>query len=329
MSRRNPLKGALRAGRALLAGVIGWSVVTFPSLEPTLVRLGRAGCRRSRVAAGLYWFAQESLLARLRTRGERYRSVTVLGRRLQLDITDRTGRHPFFYGTPYEPGVTDVIVTALRAGDVFVDVGANVGYFTLLAAALTGPEGRVIAFEPNPANCAVLERSLAANAFTNVELHPYAAAERRMACALEIAGTNSNGTLLDAPVGTDAAQHMAIEAVAIDDVLGALPRVDIVKMDIEGAEPRAFQGMRELVRLHRPVLITEFSPELIERVSRVAPVSFLDQLRAADYELFVLGPAVPPEDRAQNNEEILALHARSGMTHLDLLAAPRTLRGSP
>src|SRR5262245_48280046 len=121
----------------------------FPALEPLLVRAGCKGGKRWPLVAGLYWYVQESLMAQLRRGGDRFRPLYVRGHRVQLDITDPTGRYPFFYGMPYEPGVTDAIVTALRPGDVFVDVGANIGYFTVLAAAVVGDRGRVIAFEPH------------------------------------------------------------------------------------------------------------------------------------------------------------------------------------
>ena len=109
------IRRLLRAIRRVSAESIAWCVYVCPSLEPAFVRLGRATQLRSRLLAGLYWFAQESVLAKLRTCGERYRPVAVHARRLQLDITDATGRYPFFYGSPYEPGVTKAIVAALRS----------------------------------------------------------------------------------------------------------------------------------------------------------------------------------------------------------------------
>jgi FkbM family methyltransferase len=222
----------------------------------------------------------------------------------------------------YEPHVTREVRRRLRPGAVFVDVGANIGYFTLLAATLVGRDGRVIAFEPNPDNVALLTQSIGANAFANIDLHPFAAAEQSQSCVLEVGGTNSTGSLVDGSSLPSTGRRLAVEAVAIDDVLRDLPRADLVKIDIDGAEPRAFQGMLGLIRAHRPALIVEFCPLLIETLSRVPPASFLDQLRGAGYELSVLGPT-EPRTAAQSNEEILALHARSGLTHLDLLATPR------
>ena len=116
-------------------------------------------------------------MARLRRQGDRFRFVEVRGHHLQVDITDRTGRMPYFYGTPYEENVTEAIVTALRPGDVFLDVGANIGYFTVLAARVVGAGGRVVAFEPHDGARAILEALVQRNDVSAcVEIVPLALA---------------------------------------------------------------------------------------------------------------------------------------------------------
>src|SRR5262245_44076596 len=165
----------LRGVRSVLAEAIAACVAAFPLLEPLTIRLGRSAAGRSHLLAGLYWFVQESLLPRLRRQGNAFRSVEVLGRELHLDIADRTGRMPYFYDTPYEPDVTGAIVAALKPGDVFVDIGANIGYFTVLAAQVVGAGGRVVAFEPHEGARDVLEDVVRRNdASARVEIVPLA-----------------------------------------------------------------------------------------------------------------------------------------------------------
>ncbi|MCX7827376.1 MAG: FkbM family methyltransferase, partial [Verrucomicrobiae bacterium] len=84
---------------------------------------------------------------------------------------------PIFLRRAYEPYVTTAICRFLKPGCVFVDIGANIGYHTLMAAARVGAGGSVIAFEPNPANCALLQKSIAANGFGNIRVHPNAVAD--------------------------------------------------------------------------------------------------------------------------------------------------------
>lgn len=260
-------RSLLRAVRRLLAASIGWLVAAFPSLEPALVRLGRAGRRRSRLLAGLYWFAQESLLARLRKHGERFRTVFVAGHRLQLDITDETGRYPFFYGTPYEAGVTDAIITALKPGDVFIDVGANVGYFAVLAAAIVGPLGQVVAFEPNAAACEALEETLQRNeAIATVNIVPVGLAEVDGTAVLFIEQAVTRHSTIEpglSPMREVAALRPAevVRVITLDGWMKQRPnlsgRVRCVKIDVEGAEARVLAGMAGTLRAEDVTVVCE------------------------------------------------------------------------
>jgi len=226
----------------------------------------------------------------------------------------------------YEPHVTAEIRRCLLPGGVFVDLGANLGYFTLLAAARVGARGRVIAFEPNPRNCDLLRHSIDANGFAHVELHPCAVAEQERRLMLDTQGTTSTGLVVDPVPGGG---KPLVQAVALDDTLRDVGRVDLIKMDIEGGEPRALRGMPNLLRTHRPIIVTEFCPVLLQATSQVAPRAFLDELRAFEYELFILHHrSVTKSAAPQSNDEIMAAHARSGLTHLDLVAYPRAGGGT-
>lgn len=224
----------------------------------------------------------------------------------------------------YEPHVTGEIQRLLRPGHVFLDIGANVGYYTIMAGQLVGAQGHVIAFEPNLQNCELIHRSVAANGLTNVMLHPYALAEARETLRLAVGEDSTRGRLLDKAAGQPLdldVDVLPVEAVVLDDYLGALPQLDVVKMDIEGAEPRALRGMTQLVRQLRPVIVTDFSPYLIQETSRTAPESFVQALLDLDYQVRVLpasGEKLPPMMPAQ----IMTYFAAGEETHLDLVATP-------
>ena len=223
------IRAPLRAARAAIAGAIASAVDRVPSLEPWFVRAGRSVARRSRLGGGAYWFAQESLIAKLQARNDRYREVEVRNIPLIVDVTDATGRFPYFYAQPYEKGVTDAIITALRAGDVFLDVGANIGYFSTLAARLVGPSGRVIAFEPHAGARAALLANTERNGVAGlVEIVPIALAEREGDMRAEIQATTLDRWLEGRPE------------------LSA--RVRCIKIDVEGAEARVIAGMQRSLR---------------------------------------------------------------------------------
>src|SRR5206468_779613 len=73
----------------------------------------------------------------------------IRGLMVDVDVTEASGRASYFYGNPYRKAVVDAVITALKPGDVFLDVGAHLGYFAIVAARVVGPSGRVFAFEPH------------------------------------------------------------------------------------------------------------------------------------------------------------------------------------
>lgn len=261
------LKVPLRALRATLAGAIAATVERMPSLEPSFVRAGRSMARRSRAGGGLYWFAQESLIKRLQRNGNRYREVQIKNLPILVDVTDATGRYPYFYSSPYEKAVTDAIVTALKPGDVFVDVGANIGYFSTLGARLVGPAGRVIAFEPHEGARATLGAMLQRNQVADmVEIVPVALAEREADFMLYTNDEFTSYSTLEpdlSPMRSVASFHPAavVHAATLDGWLAARPdiagRVRCIKIDVEGAEARVIAGMPQTLRALDLTIICE------------------------------------------------------------------------
>jgi FkbM family methyltransferase len=219
----------------------------------------------------------------------------------------------------YEPHVTKAVQGILKSGDVFLDLGANIGYYTLLGAQLVGEAGRVIAFKPNAINLALLYASIVENALTNVRVYPLAASDSAKLLRMQAFG--SNGFLAPAESVQSGAQY--VQAVVVDDLLIAESRIDVVKMDIEGYEPFAVRGMGRLLEKHRPVVLTEFSPWHIEHRSGLAPRAYLDLLAAKGYVFTVLRPsgeqvAAGSPERVMESWRALG----SDKVHLDLLANP-------
>lgn len=156
-----------------------------------------------------------------------------------------------------EERVQQTVVEVLASGDVFFDVGANVGFYTLLAARLVRAEGRVVAFEPNPANVKGLRNNVTANGFSNVTV------------VAKAASAKSGEGMLAAEVpfqsvvvasGTDpGARAIAIDLVALDDFVSEHPELSpsLVKIDAEGHELKVIAGLRTTLETRRPKLIVE------------------------------------------------------------------------
>jgi FkbM family methyltransferase len=158
-----------------------------------------------------------------------------------------------------EPEVLDVLVSHVIPGSTFYDVGANVGYFTLVGARLVGPAGRVCAFEPVPATAAVLAANVAMNDLRHVTVHEVAAAATSGRARFEL-GEESVRARLAAERPHEPASNTAEVALAALDTLvedGVVPPPHFIKMDIEGAEVAALQGLRKTLRRHRPHVLVE------------------------------------------------------------------------
>jgi FkbM family methyltransferase len=161
----------------------------------------------------------------------------------------------FVFGT-FERQVTREIERLVQPGWRALDVGAHIGYHTLLMAKCAGPSGKVFAFEPWPDNFRVLRENIALNHCANVTLIPKAVMERAGRVRLRrIDADPLSSTVTAADEG-----ETEVEAVTLDDFVTenlAGQTVDFVKIDIEGAEAAALQGMRGVLHDHGPILLIE------------------------------------------------------------------------
>ena len=208
----------------------------------------------------------------------------------------------------------------------FVDVGANVGYFTLTAATKVGQSGRVIAVECNPQNCELIYMSLHRNGFEQVMVYPFAVGDTQKLMSLSWGFSNGFVTEL----AEDDEDAFIVPAVTLDSLLQNEHRVDVIKMDIEGSEAKAWQGMRETIAKHHPVLLMEFFPALLERVSAVQGDDFLGQVFACGYSAGVLRrdqelqPALSTGEVIAEWEKEREQVGEVAKTYLDLVFLPNS-----
>lgn len=246
----------------------------------------------------------------------------VCARRSELDF----GRHIVETGQ-WEPHVRRALEALLRPGQTVVDVGANVGCIAFLAAKLVGPSGLVVGVEPNPDNLQLLYAGIVHNGYEQIQVLPFAASDGRRIFSLT--GGTSN-THVTAPKHFQDVGYYT-QSVRLDDVLGHLPAIDFVKIDIEGHEPRAIAGFERLLRQHQPTLLTELNPHFLRAVQGDDPLAYLEQLAGIYSRFRVLTAfdddvsfATPREVMAywaRRNEEIAAQRRLPlGMLHFDVIA---------
>jgi FkbM family methyltransferase len=211
--------------------------MTYPLrwVPPRLMGLGPAPFRQQ--AASAVYFA----LARY----PRRRVVTTrFGARMRCDTSDFVQRHIYQFGV-WEPAITSWFEDQVRPGDTVVDIGANVGYYTLLAAHLAGANGHVVAVEASPAVVAMLEANLRMNDVSGrVTVHNVAAAASRGKIRIYDATEGNLGKSSTVPHESTTDEGSLVDAVPVADLIEDATGVRLVKIDVEGDELSCLQGLR-------------------------------------------------------------------------------------
>jgi FkbM family methyltransferase len=201
-----------------------------------------------------------------------------LGRhKLRVSALDREFSPHLALDGFWEIWLTRLFARRIARGAVCVDVGAQAGYFTLLMADLAGPEGRVHAVEPLPSNVALLTANVALNGLSpRVSVHAVALgndAQGEITLRPAYPGSMNAARV---PDGTPDALRVA--ATTLDRLLGDLPRLDVMKIDAEGAEHAILEGGDALLARHRPLLVAEFNAArpgdaraMLDRLARLYP----------------------------------------------------------
>jgi FkbM family methyltransferase len=230
------------------------------------------------------------------TEGDAVR-CTVNGFELFCDAADAAVTPGLLSGA-YEAHLSAVFEKYCTSGMTVVDVGANLGYYSLLASRLVGPSGQVVALEPNSENCRLLLSSLRLNGITNVQLLPVAA-DTATGWAYYSTHVGSNGGLIQ---DSELLSHpgTVVPTFRLDDLVPG--PVGFLKMDVEGAEGRVVQGATRLIARDRPIVTTELKDEMLRRVSGTTVADYLGTFEKLGYTPSLLeketGAAKPYESVA-------------------------------
>jgi len=236
------------------------------------------GLGRLPLVSRLNWF----LYQHLRPKG--YTPVKVQGNKMYVDTGD-TGRVPsLLMGDPFEKCEVSLFKKLVSRGMVVVDIGAHIGYYTLIAANLVGDKGKVFAFEPAPENYALLVKNIEVNGYKNI-------------IPVQKAVSNKSGTtnlfLFEQNKGMHAiyersgyCKSIVVESITLDDYFSEQQDfIDVIKMDIEGAEMLALLGMDKIIRQSPSLKIfTEFRPTEL-RACGSSPQELLNRVTEYGFKL--------------------------------------------
>lgn len=202
----------------------------------------------------------------LRTDGENFTTPLGLMAGVTWHISPLVGRAQLL--GEYEEKIQEVLHGRVRPGWVVYDVGANVGFFTLLLSRLTGPRGAVLAFEPYPAAFAELRENIRLNDFSSARAWPYALASRAGRISFQI-GENASGSqaVQDAIPGGFTAEAKTLDGLVYEE---DFPPPQLLKIDVEGSEADVLAGGSRLLAERLPIILCELhTAEQQERVESI------------------------------------------------------------
>jgi FkbM family methyltransferase len=181
-----------------------------------------------------------------------YRARLLNGDFMYLDLREYMCFGLFFYGDqPHEMGTEKLLRRILKKGDTFVDIGANVGYYTRIASKLVGEGGTVYAFEPMPAAFRLLKMNCAD--LPNVLQFQIALSDKKQETTFYIQKAGNLSSLCPDPI----AHPVHVSVSTLDDVLANCAKIDVIKIDVEGFELEVIQGGQKTLSTHKPILYFE------------------------------------------------------------------------
>jgi FkbM family methyltransferase len=199
-----------------------------------------------------------------------------------------------------------------------LDIGANIGYYTMLSASLVGSSGSVTAIEPNPNSVRLLEASRRANSFDNVAVLQVAAG--RELGLLVMHGSFGNVMTSAAPTeATALINSTTVPSFKVDDLIPRNKNIDFLKIDVEGAEYNALLGASELIKRCHPTIVSEFSPTTMPGISGIDGRGYLRFLLDFGYTTAVIEEGGALRECGTEPDQVMAAFTTRGVDHIDLL----------
>lgn len=243
------------------------------SFRKTSGILGPLGFERISLLTGVHKFLHSHLIPDF---------IEIEGHKLFLDKFDSLN---LFMRGSFEEFETEIVKKIIKKGDIVLDVGANIGYYTLIFAKLVGKNGKVFSFEPDPTNFDLLTKNVKINGYENVILVRKALSYKTGKTNLFLSNTNAGDHMIvDTKENRDTVE---IEMTTGDDYFRDFSeQLNFIKMDVQGAEIDALRGMSSLLQKINDIkIMIEFAPKWLKNFG-YDPLKLLNYLREYDFKLF-------------------------------------------
>src|SRR6516162_8386756 len=257
-------------------------------------------------------FAARGLLKK--TYQEKVELVHFPGFSVFASIDDLAVGNHVLIGRSYDPGVAAVLNRRVKPGMAVVDIGANIGYLTMLLASLVRKSGLVVAVEPNPENIKLLEASRRVNGFDQVLVIQAAAGRQTGLLALNV--SRANGMTGELPGKLDGIfASRPVPCFALDELLPKGRHFNLVKIDTEGAEFNVLIGLSGTIDRDHPVIVSEFSPGMLPGISHCTGPEYLRFLIAKGYRIGVIEKDGSESSFGGDGDGVMGAYSSSGIDH--------------
>jgi len=246
--------------------------------------------------------------------------IEIRGSKMYVNIWDKDPlmrktfqSYALAFGEGWEASTSAIFERVVKEGDIIVDLGANIGYFTLLAAKIVGGKGRVYSFEPEPRNYNYLLKNIELNDYKNVVPVQKAVADKVGKTRLYICPYDSGHHTINQyqgikkykpDVSINEKDFVEVEMITLDDFFGDKDQsINVIKMDIEGAEMLAFLGMARIIKKNKNLKIfMEFFPLLIREMGS-SPEEFIKRiLEDYHFSMYIIGGDYSMREYASNKK---------------------------
>ena len=186
---------------------------------------------------------------------------------------------------------TEIVKNEIKSNDVVIDIGAHIGYFTLLFAMLVGPKGKVFSFEPEPKNFELLKKNVEINDYDNVITERKIVSDKNEKCTLYTFETSSGANRIYKPNNKSNPKPIEVDSISLDEYFKNsefLKKIKFIKIDVEGAEILILKSMKSLLKENNDVkLLLEFNPDFLSEIGSKES-DFFDILHSENFSIFFI-----------------------------------------
>lgn len=224
------------------------------------------------------------------------------GSRMYVDPRDQAISRFLMLDGVYEPEETKMFKDTIKPGMVVLDIGANIGYYTLIASKLVGDTGKVYAFEPVPRNYQFLKKNVQINNYTNVVTIPKALSNKKGKQKIFVNSRQFGScSLFEGCVACD--YSVTIETLTMDEFFKTHnKKIDLIKMDVEGAEGLILEGSKEILEANNITIFMEFCPRMLKGC-KTDPLKLLYELKKQGFNIYRVDENIGPTQSSP--EEII------------------------